>query len=162
VMAARVHPMKDWSTVREAVRDLPGVITIAIGKGTDDLPPQPNFIGLGWRADVVRILSAADIFLLGSAYGEGTSLALEEAMHCGLPCIVTNVGGSAALAEGAGVIVEPENAGAIRDAIVQLANDPRSREELGRAAREAMMATDARNETVQRLRMLSVPQEAKR
>jgi len=160
VIAARVHPMKDWDNMREAVRDLPNVITIAIGKDTDGLPPQRNFIALGWRADVVRILSAADIFLLGSAYGEGTSLALEEAMHCGLACIVTDVGGNAALAEGAGIVVKPEQPALIREAIVQLANDPARREELGRAARHVTAAAESRDETLQRLRILTMQHEA--
>jgi hypothetical protein len=64
-VVGRVDPMKDWRTMREALRDLPGVVTVAIGKGTDELPPQTGFIGLGWRDDVVRILSAADIFQTG-------------------------------------------------------------------------------------------------
>jgi glycosyltransferase involved in cell wall biosynthesis len=159
-MAARVHPMKDWRTVREAVRDLPGVIMLAIGNGTDQLPPQPGFIGLGWRADVVRILNASDIFLLGSAFGEGTPLAVEEAMHCGLPCIVTDVGGNAALTRGAGIVVPPGDSAAIRDAIIQLVNDPARREELGRAAREIAVAADSCHETLQRLEQLAVAREA--
>lgn len=153
-MVARVHPMKDWDTVREAVRDLPNVIMVALGKDTDHLPPQRNFIGLGWRPDVVRILSAADIFLLGSAYGEGTSLALEEAMHCGLPCIVTDVGGNGALAEGAGIVVKPGNAAAIRDAIVLLANDAELREQYGRAAYAMTATAESSHETLQRLALL--------
>ncbi|HEV2718751.1 MAG TPA: glycosyltransferase, partial [Thermoanaerobaculia bacterium] len=51
-VVARVDPMKDWQTVRDAVAGLPGVVTVAIGKGTDALPPQTGFLGLGWRDDV--------------------------------------------------------------------------------------------------------------
>ncbi|PYS78895.1 MAG: hypothetical protein DMF66_04645, partial [Acidobacteria bacterium] len=91
---ARVDPMKDWAGVLEAVRDLPGVVTVGVGKGTDELPRQPNFVGLGWREDVQRLLSAADVFLIASAFGEGTSVALAEAMSCGLPSVVTDVGGN--------------------------------------------------------------------
>jgi glycosyltransferase involved in cell wall biosynthesis len=152
---ARVDPMKDWRTMRAAVCDLPGVVTVAIGAGTDQLPVQPGFIGLGWRDDVVPVLSAADIFLLGSAYGEGASLALGEAMLCGLPCIVTDVGGNASLAGGGGIVVQPRNPEAIRNAILQLVNDRARRAELGRTARAQAAASESRLETIRRLDRLS-------
>jgi glycosyltransferase involved in cell wall biosynthesis len=160
-IVARVDPMKDWPTVREAVRDLPGIVTVAIGKGTDELPSQAGFIGLGWRDDVARFLSAADIFLLGSAFGEGTSLALGEAMLCGLPCIVTDVGGSSALLGDGGIVVEPRNPLAIREAILQLAWDSERREALGRIAQARATAAESPDDTLRRLRMLS-PAEAAR
>lgn len=159
-IVARVDPMKDWRTMREAVRDLPGVVTVAIGKGTDAMPPQAGFLGLGWRDDVVRILSAADLFLLGSAFGEGTSLALGEAMSCGLPCIVTDVGGSAALVDGGGIVVEPRNPAAIREAIVSLAADRERREALGRIALARASAAESTDDTIRRLRSLNPADEA--
>jgi glycosyltransferase involved in cell wall biosynthesis len=161
-IVARVDPMKDWSTMREAVRDLPGIVTLAIGKGTDELPPQAGFIGLGWRDDVVRVLSAADIFLLGSAFGEGTSLALGEAMSCGLPCIVTDVGGSAALVGDGGIVVEPRNPLSIREAVLGLALDRERREELGRIALARATAAEAGAATIRRLCSLSPAAEASR
>jgi glycosyltransferase involved in cell wall biosynthesis len=161
-IVARIDPMKDWPTVREALRDLPGIIAVAIGKGTDQLASQTGFIGLGWRDDVVRILSAADIFLLGSAFGEGTSLALGEAMLCGLPCIVTDVGGSSALLGDGGIVVEPRNPLAIREAILQLAGDRERREALGRIAQARAMAAEPPDVTLRRLHLLSPAAEASR
>lgn len=161
-MVARVDPMKDWRTVREAVRDLPGVVTVAIGKGTNEMPPQAGFVGLGWRDDVVRILSAADIFLLGSAFGEGTSLALSEAMSCGLPCVVTDVGDHSALVGDGGIVVEPRNPLAIREAIVQLAGDRERREALGRIAQARAAAGESPDATLRRLHLLSPAAEASR
>jgi glycosyltransferase involved in cell wall biosynthesis len=140
VMAARVDPMKNWAGVLAAVRDIPGVITVAIGQGTDELPPQPGFKGLGWRDDVQRVFSAADIFLLGSAFGEGTSLALVEAMSCSLPCVVTDVGGNGTAIGDAGIVVPRRQIGPVRDALLRLAADRSRREELGLAAR-ARIAT---------------------
>jgi len=134
-VVARVDPMKDWPTVCAAVRDLPGIVTIAVGKGTESLPPQRGLICLGWREDVVSVLSAADIFLLASAFGEGTSLAVGEAMLCGLPCIVTDVGDNGLIVGDSGIVVEPRNVAAIRRAIVELAGDQERRDLLGRMAR---------------------------
>jgi glycosyltransferase involved in cell wall biosynthesis len=161
-IVARVDPMKDWTTMRDAVRNLPGVVTVAIGKGTDEMPAQAGFIGLGWRDDVVRILSAADVFLLGSAFGEGTSLALGEAMSCGLPCIVTDVGGNSTLVGDGGIVVAPRNPLAIREAIQQLAVDGARRETLGRIARERAIAAESTDATILRLRLLSPAAEGSR
>ena len=150
-VVARVDPMKDWPTLRDAVRDLPGVVTVAVGKGTDELPHQQGFLGLGWRYDVPAILSAADIFLLGSAFGEGLSLALGEAMLCGLPCVVTRVGGNGTLAGDAGIVIEPRDAQAMRDAILQLANDRELRERLGNRARQRALERATRRADVEEL-----------
>lgn len=153
-VVARVDPQKDWPTVCEALRGLPGVVTLATGNGTTSLPPQSGLIALGWRDDVVSVLSAADIFLLGSAFGEGTSLAVGEAMLCGLPCVVTDVGDNGALVGDAGVVVRPGDAAAIREAIVALARDPERRRLLGQLARIRATAATAHDGGIQRLHAL--------
>jgi glycosyltransferase involved in cell wall biosynthesis len=153
-VVARVDPMKDWNTVLAAVRALPGVVTIAIGKGTDHLPSQPGFRGLGWRDDVVRILSSADVFLLASAFGEGTSLALAEAMQCGLPCVVTAVGGNAVLAGDGGIVVAPRDVAALRRAILDLANDPERRHRLGSNAQLRALSFASSEDTLRALQLL--------
>lgn len=137
---ARVDPMKNWPGLLDAVRDIPGIVTVGAGKGTDRLPRQPGFIGLGFREGVERLLSAADIFLLASDYGEGSSLALVEAMSCGLPCVVTDVGGNGTLVGDAGVVVPPRQTSLLREAIQRLAGDGGLRERMGLAAR-ARVAT---------------------
>jgi glycosyltransferase involved in cell wall biosynthesis len=147
VTAARIDLMKNWAGALAAVRDLPGVVTVGIGAGTDKLPPQPGFIGLGWRDDVQRVYNAADIFLLASGFGEGTSLAVVEAMACGLPCVVTDVGGNGTVVGDAGIVVPPGRLALVRDALLRLASDKRRRSEMGRAARarvaELRVADDA-------------------
>lgn len=158
---ARVDLMKDWPAMCEAVRDLPGVITVAAGSGTTSLPPQPGMIQLGWRDDVVSVLSAADIFLLGSAYGEGVSLALGEAMLCGLPCIVTDVGGNGALVGDSGIVVKPNDVMAMRQAIIDLARDPERRHELGSRARTRAAAATSRDDVVQRLHRLTLAEASR-
>jgi len=49
---------------------------------------------VGFHEDVRPYLLASDAFILTS-YKEGLPFAVLEAMACGLPCIVTNVGGNA-------------------------------------------------------------------
>lgn len=158
-VVARIDPQKDWPTVCEAVRGLPGVVTMAVGSNTGSLPPQPGLMRLGWRDDVVSVLSAADIFLLASAFGEGLSLALSEAMLCGLPCIVTDVGGNGRLVGDAGIVVEPRNTAAIRAAVVALARDPERRRALGELARTRAVAATSRDGAIERLHALGLTQE---
>lgn len=143
---ARVDSMKDWGGVLEAVRDIRGVVAVGVGKGTDELPRQPGFIGLGWRDDVQRLLSAADIFLLPSAFGEGTSVALAEAMSCGLPSVVTDVGGNGSFVGAGGIVVPPRRAAAVRAALLRLAGDAALRERMGRAAGERVSAGHSADE----------------
>lgn len=143
-VVARLDPQKDWPAVCAAVRGLEGVVMLALGNKTTELPEQTGLIRVGWVDDVRRILSGADIFLLGSAYGEGISLAVGEAMLCRLPCIVTDVGGNGRLVGDTGIVVPPRDVQAMREAIVTLARDPERRWRLGALARErAACATSA-------------------
>lgn len=154
-VVARVDPMKDWPAVCEAVRDLPGVVTVAVGRGTESLPAQPGLLRLGWRDDVVSVLSAADIFFLASAFGEGASLAIGEAMLCGLPCVVTDVGGNGELVGDSGVVIKARDVAAMRRAIVELAHDPERRRALGRMARTRAAQTSG-DDDVSELHVVSL------
>jgi glycosyltransferase involved in cell wall biosynthesis len=135
IAVARVDPMKDWPNFMTAVRSLRNVITLAVGKGTEALPEQEGFVRIGVRDDVHRMLAAADIYALSSAFGEAQSVALTEAMACGLPVVATNVGDAAFLVAGAGIVVPPRDAVALSAAIDSLARDPSLRQTLGAAAR---------------------------
>ena len=135
IAVARVDPMKDWPNLMTAVRSLRNVITLAIGKGTEALPAQEGFVRIGVRADVHRLLAATDIYVLSSAFGEAQSVALTEAMACGLPVVATDVGDAAFLVTGAGIVVPPKDAVALSAAIDSLARDPSLRKTLGAAAR---------------------------
>ncbi|GHT94285.1 glycosyl transferase family 1 [Betaproteobacteria bacterium] len=90
----------------------------------------------GVRDDVPRILPGLDCFVLPS-YSEGTSLAIQEAMACGLPVLATAVGGTPDLVtEGeSGFLVRPDDDVALAGRIVQLAAAPELCATMGARAR---------------------------
>jgi glycosyltransferase involved in cell wall biosynthesis len=57
-----------------------------------------------------------------------------EAMACGLPVVVTDVGDNGLVAEGAGLVVPPRDAAALARALAELVADPAWRARAGQAA----------------------------
>lgn len=86
--------------------------------------------------DVPRLYAAVDVAVNCSTYGEGFSNSIGEAMACAVPCVVTDVGDSAAIVAGSGRIVPPGNAGGLAAAIIEvLTMSTEERAALGATAR---------------------------
>lgn len=110
-----------------------------LGMGRD------KFRFLGYRDDVHDLLAAADVFCLSSRH-EGLPVALMEAYALGLPVVATRVGGLPDVVEHgrSGVLVAPEDPGALADAIVAVAADPGGRANMRRRASELAQQFDSR------------------
>lgn len=94
---------------------------------------------LGERSDFAEVLAALDIFCLTSVE-EGFPNVVAEAMHVGIPCLVTDVGDSARLVGDTGVVVPPRDQAALDEAmlrLVRLGHDERV--QLGLRARAHIM-----------------------
>ena len=74
---------------------------------------------LGERRDVHRITAALDISVCSSIV-EGFPNVIGEAMSCGIPCVVTDVGDSAWLVGDSGMVVPPRNHEALCEAWLKL------------------------------------------
>jgi len=147
-MVARLDPMKDHATFLSAAHKVAAadgnVAFLLAGKGVESLASQVEKLGLmrqvhllGFRGDVARLLPALDLFSLTSAFGEGFPNVIGEAMACGVPCVVTDVGDAAFLVGDAGKVVPPGNPELLAQAWLELIRmDHEKRVRLGVAARE--------------------------
>jgi glycosyltransferase involved in cell wall biosynthesis len=91
---------------------------------------------LGERTDISRLMASLDVLTCASI-SEGFPNVIGEAMACGVPCVVTDIGDMATIVDGTGVVVPVGNAGAMAQAWESLiCAGPERRRALGQAARE--------------------------
>jgi glycosyltransferase involved in cell wall biosynthesis len=90
---------------------------------------------LGIRSDIPRLMAALDV-LASSSYGEAFPNVLGEAMACGVPCAVTDVGDSAYIVGDTGKVVASGDMAGLAEAIKCLLELPtEERHTLGVQAR---------------------------
>jgi glycosyltransferase involved in cell wall biosynthesis len=151
-LVARYHPMKDHAGFLRAAgavaRARPQTKFVLAGTGVSSKQSelaeavrqnglQDHVILLDERSDIPSLNNAFDIACSASAWGEGFSNSIGEAMACGVPCVVTDVGDSAYLVGNTGLVAPPGEPQALANAIVQLIG-------MGRAGRW-QLGTKARN-----------------
>ncbi|WNI19544.1 glycosyltransferase family 4 protein [Streptomyces sp. ITFR-21] len=102
---------------------------------------------LGRRADVPRLLSAADLVILPSRW-EARSLIAQEALHAGVPLVATDVGGTRELVGDAAVLVPYADAAALAEAVTALLGDPGRRTALTAAGRAQAATWATEDDTV--------------
>lgn len=127
-VVARHDPMKGLNYFIEAgsffLKEYPHTFFLIIGSGpieySMELKEKALQIGIAnkilWlpaKNDIECYYSAMDIYTSCSVYGEGFSNTIGEAMSCGLPCVVTNIGDSEMIVGECGIVVEACNTNAI-------------------------------------------------
>lgn len=76
---------------------------------------QGHFHLLGQREDIPRITAALDIATSSASHGEAFPNVIGEAMACGVPCVVTDVGDSAFIVGDTNLVVTPRDSIALSE-----------------------------------------------
>ena len=119
-LIGRFDPQKNHVGFFEAVgllhRHMPHVHFVLAGQGVDvsnaalmQTVTQNGVLAnthlLGLRRDIPSLMAALDVLASSSSYGEAFPNVLGEAMACGVPCVVTDVGDSAYIVGDTGRVV---------------------------------------------------------
>lgn len=153
-LIARYHPQKNHAGFIDAairvIRCSPDVHLLLAGAGVDsansclakaiaDSGFGGRFHLLGRRDDAPRLIAALDL-LASTSWGEAFPNVLGEAMACGVPCVVTDVGDSAEIIGDTGRVVAPGDMDGLSRHIVELLAQPDLRALMGRRARQRIQA----------------------
>ena len=119
------------------------LLLVGDGQLRQELEERAEGLGLagrtritGWREDAPRLITAMDVFVMPSLF-ETFGNALVEAMALGKPVIATSVGGMPEILSCPefGVLVPPNDPGALAEAIGRLSASALVRQTLGAAGR---------------------------
>jgi glycosyltransferase involved in cell wall biosynthesis len=130
---ARWDPYKDHANLLEAlsITLLGGsqLRCVLVGGGLDNRNPelsglmakynlQDSVILAGMQSDIPSVMNALDLHILSSA-SEAFPNVVAEAMACGVPAIVTDVGDAALIVGNTGWVVPPKNPPLLSQALTQ-------------------------------------------
>lgn len=163
------RPLAFLEVVGRASREVP-IVTLLAGDGplADAVRRRAQELGLGSSLrllgalrDPWSTLRAADLTLLVSS-AEGLPNVVLESQACGVPVVVTRVGGAPeAIDEGAsGISCPPEDLDGLAGAVVSLARDPARRAAMGRRGRAFVGERFALERTLARTLALYSPNTA--
>lgn len=139
VSVGALIPRKGQELVIRALAGLPEARLLLVGKGPDEamlralatelgMAQRVHFLGLLDHDMLPLVLSAADAMVLPSA-SEGLANAWVEALACGTPLVITDVGGASELVTDplAGVLVA-RDAQAVREGVARVLSGSRDRQ----------------------------------
>jgi glycosyltransferase involved in cell wall biosynthesis len=154
-LIGRFHPMKDHANFLKAAalvsKTHPLAHFVLVGRDVDRQNQRLNKsieeLGLadrvhllGERQDTARLTAALDIFSLSSSYGESCPNVIGEAMACGVPCVVTDIGDARWIVGEAGRVVPPRAPQALAGAWKEIIDlGPDTRKALGVFARSRVI-----------------------
>lgn len=121
--------------------------------GLDD---HVKFVGFVPNDEVSRLMQTFDVFVNCSVCPESFGVAILEASSCGLPVVATRVGGVSEVCRDGetGIMVDPNDSGALAKAIIQIAKDPELREKMGRDGRSFVLQNYVWQNNVRRMQEL--------
>jgi glycosyltransferase involved in cell wall biosynthesis len=151
-LEAQKNPLHLIGAFAEGLREAPAAHLLMAGEGAlleparqlasqAGIAARVHFLGL--CEDVAELLSACDLFALGSDW-EGAPMAILEAMAAHLPVVATAVGGVPDLVEDAvtGLLVPARDRSALGRAMAALERDSQRRQRMSAAAAHRAQSFD--------------------
>lgn len=101
---------------------------------------------IGFRKDIIELCKTADIFVFPS-FREGLSVALMEAMSCGLPVIASQIRGNVDLVQDneGGILVSPYSEIEFKNAVARYLENPSIFKEYGKNNLNVIKSYDIKN-----------------
>jgi len=142
---ARLAREKALDVLLDALALLPDVNALLIGDGPERSALEEQAVALevadrvvfaGWQPEPARFFPSMDVFVLPSRF-ESFGLAVLEAMLAGLPVVACDVGsvGELVVDGTTGLLVPPDDASGLADALRRLLDSPELRARMGAAGR---------------------------
>lgn len=163
-IVGRLVPIKDHTTLLDALQRLPEVHLAIVGDGelrseleadvhARRLADRVHFTG--WWKEIWRVYPDVDAVVLSSR-NEGSPVALIEAHASGVPVVATDVGGvrSVVTDRESGYLVPPRQPDALAQAIETLLSDPSRAAAMGRSGREHVRVRFAQERLIADIRAL--------
>jgi glycosyltransferase involved in cell wall biosynthesis len=132
-LVGRLDPTKDHPTFLKAVARLAredlALRFVCVGSGPENYATRLGLLSeeykiadrllwTGGREDMPAVYNALDISC-SSSCGEALPYAIAEAMACGVPCVVTDVGDSALLVGDSGIVVPANDPAALAEGLAK-------------------------------------------
>lgn len=160
LMVGYLIPEKGADVLVRAAAKLPSDVVIwIVGAGPEAarLEQMARNLGLGQRvrllgnrSRVQPFMQAADCLACPSVWEEAAGLVNLEGLACGLPVVASRIGGIPEIVEheGTGLLVTPDSAEELAEAIHRLFKEPELRSRMGREARSVAVERYAPEENL--------------
>jgi glycosyltransferase involved in cell wall biosynthesis len=133
----KARPQARFVIVGGSFADLETEYAGEIAEQISALGLSDRIVSTGFRSDVDRLMAACDIVCNPARGTESFGMTIVEAMALARPVIATAVGGPSEIiiSEDHGIIIPPDDVGAMVRAMIALIDDPERRSRMGARAR---------------------------
>jgi glycosyltransferase involved in cell wall biosynthesis len=139
---ARARPRTRFAVVGGSVFGLEPEFFTGLQRRAEELGLGERLRFTGFRTDAARLMAGCDVVCHTTRVAEPFGMVVIEAMDLGRPVVATKGGGPTEIisSDEIGILVPPDDVGALARTMIALADDPARRQRLGRRGAERVRA----------------------